>query len=99
MLTVKYLAPDNVTVAATSTRVMAENPERRFLQLVNISDENIFLAFGVQALQNKGLCLAANGVLTLTEGNMWLNSIWAICASGSKILTIQEAEHSVDFRS
>ena len=97
-MVVNYSAPSSVTVGTTSTRVVAENPQRTFLQLVNISDENIFLAFGQKAVLNKGLCLIPNGVFTMVQENLSLLNMTAICTSGSKTLTIQEATKEVNFR-
>lgn len=80
-----------IDVGATSTPVLAANADRRFLFLVNDSDENIYVSLGSVAVLNEGILLTAGGgALTLDIASMWLGSISAICASGSKNLTVSE---------
>lgn len=80
-----------VDVGSSSTLVLASNSSRRFLFLVNDSDENIYVSLGSAAVVNEGILLTAGGgALTLDIAAMWLGEINAICASGSKNLTISE---------
>jgi len=81
----------NVVVGSSSTTVLVSNSSRRFLFLVNDSDENIYVSLGSTAVMNEGILLTAGGgALTLDIASMWLGAISAICASGSKNLTISE---------
>jgi len=80
-----------VDINSASTSVLAANSNRRFLFLVNDSDENIYVSLGGIAVVNEGILLTAGGgALTLDIASMWLGSISAICTSGSKNLTISE---------
>jgi len=80
-----------VDVDSTSTLVLALNSSRRFLFLVNDSDENIYVSLGSAAVMNEGILLTAGGgALTLDIASMWLGAIYAICLSGNKNLTISE---------
>ena len=80
-----------VSVGSTSTLVLATNLQRRFLFLVNDSDEAIYVSLGSAAVMNEGILLTAGGgALTLDIASMWLGAIYAICTSGGKNLTISE---------
>ena len=85
-----FSSPDNVTVGSSTTAVVAANNNRKYLTITNISDESIFIAWSEDAEQNKGEMLTANGG-TRTWFNPPTNALNAICASGSKLLAIQEA--------
>jgi len=80
-----------VTVGAASTLVVAANPRRTDLVLVNDSDEVIYLARGNAAVMNQGIRLnAAGGSYEINCDNIYLGAIYAICTSGSKNLTVSE---------
>lgn len=80
-----------VAIGSASTSVLAANLTRRFLFLVNDSDENIYVSLGGTAVVGEGILLTAGGgALTLDIASMWLGSITAICTSGGKNLTISE---------
>ena len=80
-----------VTVGLVSTAVLGSNSGRRFLFLVNDSDENIYVSLGSTAVMNEGILLTSGGgALTLDIASMWLGDISAICASGGKNLTVSE---------
>jgi hypothetical protein len=79
------------TVGVASTLVLAANSSRRFLFLVNDSDENIYVSLGSAAVLNEGILLTAGGgALTLDVASMWLGAIYCICLSGTKGLTVSE---------
>ena len=74
-----------ITVAATSTEVRAANTARRYLLLVNDSDEVIYVALGTAAALNSGIRINASGgsfELARGAGVQYLGAIYAICASG-----------------
>ena len=80
-----------VDIGSSSTSVLASNANRRFLFLVNDSDENIYVSLSGTAVLNEGILLTAGGgALTLDIASMWLGAISAISASGSKNLTVSE---------
>jgi len=80
-----------VDVGSSSTSVLGSNSTRRFLFLVNDSDENIYVSLGAIAVMNEGILLTAGGgALTLDTASMWLGTVSAICLSGSKNLTVSE---------
>ncbi len=84
--------PTSVSVDATTTVVVAENTKRGGLIMVNDSDETIYLALGADAVLNKGIRLnAAGGVYEINWTNMTHEAVNAICASGSKNLTVHES--------
>ncbi|GAI18892.1 unnamed protein product [marine sediment metagenome] len=85
------MATNNVTVGATPTTVVVENPKRIILALVNDSDEAIYLSLGGQAAMNMGIRLnASGGSLVLSGFTRHRGPVSAICASGTKILCIEE---------
>lgn len=82
-----------VTIAATSTLVLPLNVKRRGVWFCNDSDEAIYVSFGSPATMNKGIRLnASGGSLELNMTNMFYGHIYAICSSGSKVLTVLELD-------
>lgn len=81
-----------VAVGATSTAVLSQNTDRKYLGLVNDSDEEIYLSLSGTAVINEGIRLnASGGAFELISTDMYIGAITAICASGSKNLTVTEA--------
>jgi len=81
----------NATVGTTSTLVLGANSQRRFLFLVNDSDENIYISLGSAASMNEGILLTpGGGSLNLDTASMYAGPLYAICASGGKNVTISE---------
>lgn len=78
-----------VSVGSSSTTVLAANANRKQAILVNDSDEEMYLKYGATAVANSGLRLNAYGG-TLVE-TVYTGVIDAICASGSKVITVLEA--------
>jgi hypothetical protein len=80
-----------VDVGTSSTLVLAANSSRRYLFLVNDSDENIYLSLGSAATLNEGILLTSQGgALTLDTSAMYAGAIYAISESGGKNLVICE---------
>lgn len=80
-----------VSVGNTSTLVLAANSSRRYLFLVNDSNESIYVSLGSAAVLNEGVLLTSGGgALTLDTTSMYHGAIYAICASGGMNLTICE---------
>lgn len=79
------------SVGNTSTLVLAANSTRRYLFLVNDSDEDIYVSLGSPAVMNNGILLTSQGgALTLDTTTMWAGAVYAICTTGGKNLTICE---------
>lgn len=79
------------TIGLTSTLVLAANSQRRWLFLVNDSDENIYVSLGSAAVVGSGILLTpGGGALTLDTASMFAGDVYAICASGGKNLTVSE---------
>ncbi len=82
-----------ITVGAASTVVLAANPNRAGLDLVNLSapSEAISLGFGNAAVAGEGKVLTAYGsTYHMGTANMYLGAIFAICASGGMQLAVSE---------
>ena len=83
------------TVGAVATVVpsVAANASRKYLLLINDSDETIYIRMGAQAALNTGIRLnAAGGSYEMAQhlGNLYAGAIYAICTSGSKKLLVTE---------
>ena len=80
-----------VTVLAVPTVVRPATPNRGELDLVNDSDEVIYLARGNAAALNSGQRLNPNGgSYHMGTENLYLGAIYAICTGGDANLTISE---------
>jgi len=77
-----------VSVGSSSTTVLALNADRISAVLVNDSDEEIYISLSGTAVMNEGIRLNANGG-SLIESE-YTGIITAICASGTKNLTVVE---------
>ncbi len=82
------------SVATTSTAVLAANPNRIYLLLVNDSDTPIYAKLGAAAVANQGIRINANGgsyELSEALGNLWTGAVNAIQAgAGVKLLLATE---------
>lgn len=84
-------APTNASVGVASAQVLAANPSRRGLILVNTSVNAISIAFDQAAVLNSGITLAANGgSFTMTVPSFNQGAINAIAAGAASNLAIQE---------
>ncbi len=82
-----------VTVDAATTVVLAANPKRAGLDLVNLSSpsEAISLGFGNDAVAGQGKVLTGYGSsYHMGIDNLYRGAINAICASGGMQLAISE---------
>ena len=81
-----------VTVGNTSTSVLAANPDRKAVVLVNDSDTDIYVELSASATINEGVRLNAGGGsfrMDLSTG-IYLGAISAIASAGSKNMTVIE---------
>ena len=90
----KINTDQSVDVANTSTLVIAENPRRKLLTIVNASDTEMWLRFQSPAIVGRGLFLSGGGfTLEIGQGNLWTGPIYAIhSAGGTKRLSVLELE-------
>lgn len=85
----------HVAVGADSTPLIATNARRRYLLLVNDSDEAIYITAGDTALLNRGIRLNSLGgrhEMSAALGNLYTGALAGICTSGNKSLLITEGE-------
>ena len=74
-----------------TTLALAANTDRVSADFVNDSDEVIYLRKASPAALNVGIRLnAAGGSYSIDSNNMYTGAIYAICASGSKVLCVNE---------
>jgi hypothetical protein len=86
--TVTHTAP---TVGNATTAVAAANADRKWLLLVNDSDETIYVKIGAAAVMNQGIRInASGGSLELTGGSINTGAVNGICASGGKKMLVTE---------
>lgn len=79
------------TVGAVTTEVVAANPSRMHLVLVNDSTQVMYLAFGADAVIGSGVRInASGGSYEMTPDNLYCGAIDAICAGGQANMTILE---------
>lgn len=84
----------SVTAAATDTHALGSFEGRKYLIVVNIADEQLFLAMDASAVLNEGIVLSAAG----NPGDRWecpypcqfFGYINVISTSGSKKMVITE---------
>lgn len=83
-----------VEVTAESTLVLSDNPHRRYVCIVNDSNETIYLTLNSEAVLHEGVRLNANGgsyEISQQIGNVYFGSIYAIHAEeGNKRLLVTE---------
>ena len=92
----KNLTQTKITVGASSTLILAANPDRTYLRIANLSDEIISIKNTDAAVANEGWTIQPistnNGsdVLELKYPNIPAGQINGICASGSKVVSVVE---------
>ena len=87
------MATSEVTVGASDTSVLAENPNRKFALFINDSDSVIDLDFGTAAVLGDGVRLnPSGGAYEMSDllGNLDRRSVRAISGGASKQLRVVE---------
>jgi hypothetical protein len=77
------------TSKSTSNLVVAANPDREYLIIINNSDTVCYLAFGQAAVANYGVRLTASGgayEMSRLLGNLTTAAVYSINATGDKNL-------------
>ena len=78
-----------VSVGTSTTVVLAADTARKTVTSVNDSNEDIYISIEDTAVMNEGIKLVAlGGTLTLNKAEGAELAINAICASGSKNITV-----------
>lgn len=92
-ITPATLAHTVVTIGAATGEVLAANPNRKYVLLVNDSDTTIYLKIGSAATLNQGIRLNANGgsyEMCAIYGNLDMRVINAISSAEGKTLLVTE---------
>jgi hypothetical protein len=84
-----------VSVLATSTTVLAANAAREYVALTNDADETMYVSFNGEdqtnaAVMNEGVALLVGETVTFESPVIGFGPIYAICASGTKNMTVSE---------
>jgi len=83
----------SVSVGNTSTTILTANSKRKYLALVNDSNETIYVNIGNAAVMNEGIRLNSNGgSLEMKYPIIYTDAIYGICQSGGKNLTVFEGD-------
>jgi len=79
------------SVGTTSTLLLSANPDRVYALFTNESDTPAWLAFGENAVEHKGVYLAAaGGSYEVGWDNLWLGVINAIASADAKVIGVVE---------
>ena len=82
--------PSNFTATTSSTQMLAANPQRRGLVVINLGTANVsFGCNGATAVLNSGITLLPNGTWVMDQFT-FCNTVINVIAGGSCALSIQE---------
>lgn len=87
---IKAVDDDFTTVGAISTQVRPITVNRAELDLVNDSDQSIYLGFGNAAVIGSGKMLLPGGSYHMGPENLFYGAINAICVDGDANLCVSE---------
>lgn len=81
----------NVSVATSSTAILAKNTARNHAIIINDSSNVIYLGLGTAAVANKGIRLnASGGSYEINGDNLFIGAINGIAVGGSSNVTVLE---------
>jgi hypothetical protein len=83
-------APKSVLLPVTSIVIADSNVQRKGLIVINGSGNRISLAFGTDAILDKGIILYPGGVFNMGEEDFYSGTIYGIAAAVDSLLSIQE---------
>jgi hypothetical protein len=83
-------APKSILLDVVSMVVVDENIKRKGLIIINGSGDRISLAFGVDAILDKGIILYPGGTFNMGEEDFYSGRIYGIAAIVDSLLAIQE---------
>lgn len=85
------LSKFTANATTSSTIIVAANPKREYLILINESDTPVYLAFGEAAIASRGIYLGPLGgayEMKKQDGNLVKSAVYAIHGgSGNKVIT------------
>lgn len=84
------LAHSVVVVDLDTTQVAAANANRKYILLVNDSNETIYVKFGEAAVVGEGIRLNSDGGTYVLDGLIDTRVVNAICTSGGKTILVTE---------
>ncbi len=82
--------PGSVVIGIISSIIVRENVRRKGLILINTSMNRISLAFGTDAILDRGATLYPGGSFNMAENDFYSGDIYGIAAGVDSALSIQE---------
>jgi hypothetical protein len=83
--------PAVITVDDTSTQLLAANPSRLFVWIINNSTSRIYIQYGIAAVYGRGYPIQPNSRYVITLSELYLGSINAVTDIG-KVVEIDVLE-------
>jgi len=84
--------PTNVSIALTSTLILAANSLRKGVNICNISFGTVSLAFGIAAVLYTGITLGPGGTFWMDATDFTTAAIYAISTQSNTTMAVQEFE-------
>src|SRR5271157_631293 len=84
--------PTNVSIALTSTLILAANSLRKGVNICNISFGTVSLAFGIAAVLYTGITLGPGGTFWMDATDFTIAAIYAISTQSNTTMAVQEFE-------
>lgn len=86
-----HVNESSIDILASSTTVIEENINRKYLILQNVSNADIWISFS-EANLGKTLLITPGGSYEVYNGSssLWTGSVYAYCASGPKKMNYLE---------
>ncbi len=89
----RVITHGGVTVGTGSTVILAANDRRLFAEIINSSNEGVWIKLGATAVVGEGIYIAPNGFsYVIDRNNLWRGAVNGICTSGSKIVGTVEGQ-------
>jgi len=86
-----YAVDLKLTLSATQQRILGKNLARVYALLINDGTDDIYLGMGIPATVNRGIRLNnGGGSYEINLTNPWQGEIYAVAASGTPALLVQE---------
>lgn len=83
-----------IDLTTTQEKILAGNPRRRYVLLVNDSDTNCYLSLGVSATVNQGIRLnSGGGSYEINLTNPFYGALYAVSGGATKRLSITEVSN------
>jgi hypothetical protein len=82
--------PVSVLVGTSSVKLVDVNVARKGLIIINGSGNRVSLAFGTDAILDKGIILYPGGVFNMGEEDFYSGAIFGVAAGADSLVTVQE---------